>query len=179
MTIDPQKIAFRKLQLNDLALMYDWLNSPHVNRWYKRSPYTCQDICRKYEPRIRGEAPTRTFLILYGGDPIGYIQTYRISDHPHYNTHVGADEHTAGVDLFIGEVDYLHKGFGTAALRRFLEEEIFCDESFSTCLVGPEPANRAAIRCYEKVGFRYWKTVQFAGDAKDEFLMRISREDLL
>jgi RimJ/RimL family protein N-acetyltransferase len=173
--IDPDKITFRSLQIADLELMLSWLNSPHVSRWYGSGNYTYQQVFEKYAPRIRSEVPVRSFLILYADSPIGYIQTYRISDHPEYNAGIGADDQTAGVDLFIGEADYLHQGYGTAALRKFLLEIIFADESFTSCLVGPEPANKAAIRCYEKVGFNFWKTIHVPGEPENEYLMRISR----
>jgi RimJ/RimL family protein N-acetyltransferase len=178
LNVNPQIITFRKLQMDDLVLMHAWLNSPHVSRWYGSGDYTFEQIFEKYAPRIRGETPVHPNIILHAGDPIGYIQTYRISDHPYYNVHVGADTHTAGVDLFIGQADFLHKGYGTAALRKFLEEVVFTDESFTSCVVGPEPDNKAAIRCYEKVGFKYWKTIHIPEEPQDESLMRFSREEL-
>ena len=58
-------------------------------------------------PCIKGEARANPYLMIHAGKPIGYLQTYRISDHPGYNAHVGVNSDTAGVDLFIGEADYL------------------------------------------------------------------------
>ena len=117
------------------------------------------------------------FLILYARTPIGYIQSYRISNYPDYNEHVQVDEKTAGIDLFIGEDDYLHRGFGTAILTKFLAEIIFSDDSILSCVIGPEPKNKAAVRCYEKVGFRYFKTITIPDEPESEYLMRIDKEN--
>ncbi|MFC2028586.1 GNAT family N-acetyltransferase [Chloroflexota bacterium] len=171
-------MAFRKLQLDDLELLHAWLNTPHVSRWYGCKLPTYEQVFQKYAPRIKGQIPTQTYLILVDETPIGYIQTYRMSDHPEYNAHVEADEHTAGLDLFIGQADLIHKGFGTAILTRFLADVVFKDQSISSCVVGPEPDNLAAIRCYEKVGFRYYRTIHQPSEPQGEILMRIIRSEL-
>ena len=57
-------------------------------------------------PHQKG-SPCHPYLMIHAGMPIGYLQAYRMSDHPQYNAHVGVDEDTAGVDLLIGEADYL------------------------------------------------------------------------
>ena len=176
--ITPEKIAFHKLQISDLELMHKWLNTPHVSKWYGKEQRTYQQVFQKYTPRINGKASADPFLVIHAGTPIGYLQTYRISDHPDYNALVKADADTAGVDLFIGEADYLHRGFGTAMLRKFVQEVIFSDDSYSHCVIGPEPGNLAAIRCYEKVGFQYSKTIHIPGESQGEYLMSISREEL-
>ena len=85
------------------------------------------------------------------------------------------DEKTAGIDLFIGEEGYIHKGFGTAILTKLLAEIIFSDDGIMSSVIGPEPKNTTAIRCYEKVGFRYFKAIHIPGEL--EYLMRINKED--
>ena len=90
-----------------------------------------------------------------------------------------ADERTAGVDLFIGEEGYIHKGLGTVILIKYLAEVVFHDENFERCVIGPEPKNKAAIRCYEKVGFCYFKTIHILGETEPEYLMYINKENSL
>jgi aminoglycoside 6'-N-acetyltransferase len=46
-----------------------------------------------------------------------------------------------------------------------------------SCIIDPEPANRIAIRAYEKAGFRYVKTVKVPAEPQPAYLMRISRGD--
>lgn len=178
MRMNSAEINFRKLRLDDLSLMLRWLNSAFVSRWYGRGNYAYDDVLAKYGSRITGESPTEPYLICYGQTPVGYIQTYRIVDHPAYNALVQADEYTAGVDLFIGEARYANQGLGTAALRRFLKEVVFAKAGIKACVLGPDPENKAAIRVYEKVGFSYVKIISQPDGSGDEYLMRIERTDL-
>lgn len=177
--LDANGIDFRNLQIGDLHLMYKWLNTDFVIQWYEKRPVPLSDIEIKYIPRIRGEKPVRCFLILFEGDPIGYIQTYRISDFPEYAEHVNIDENSTGLDLFIGEADYIHKGLGKYIIIKFLEEMVFGATDSVSCIIGPEPKNIAAIRAYEKAGFIYTKTIQIPDENESEYIMRISKEEFL
>ena len=176
--IDKRKIQFRRLLVSDLRLMHKWLNTDFVTQWYGKRQYTYGEILEKYGKRIVGNDATDSYLIFYDGTPIGYIQTYRISDYPDYNKYIQSDENTAGVDLFIGEGDYIHKGFGAAILAKFLEKVVFCTDAIAKCIIGPEPDNKVAIRCYEKVGFQHIKTIYNPNELEQEYLMIISKEEL-
>jgi RimJ/RimL family protein N-acetyltransferase len=68
---------------------------------------------------------------------------------------------------------------GSSILRKFLRDVVFANQSIDCCVIGPEPQNKAAIKAYEKAGFRYLKTVQISGEEQPEYLMRLSREDLI
>lgn len=173
--LDPHLISFRALRASDLTMMHRWLRSPHVARWWRSAEYTYQKVEEEYVPYVEGREPVRPFVILHEDVPIGYIQGYRISHDEEYAGLVGV-EASAGVDLFIGEADYLHRGLGGPILRRFLAEEIFSDPGVEVCVIGPEPKNAAAIRAYEKVGFRYFKKIQVPGDPEPEYLMKLTRQ---
>ena len=175
---DPSRIGFEGLKGSHLPLVHRWLNSPHVSRWWYGEGSSYREVEEKYIPRIEGREPTEPYLILYGEKPIGFIQTYRISDHPEYAEQVQVDG-SADVDLFIGEKDFLHRGPGHHILRRFLAEVVFGDGETECCVIDPEPKNTAAIRAYERAGFRYLKTIQVPREPEPEYLMKISREEVL
>ncbi|MGI8855803.1 MAG: GNAT family N-acetyltransferase [Thermomicrobiales bacterium] len=177
--MDPALIDFRRMTMDDLPLLHRWLQTPHVLEWWwggVAPPY--EAVAEKYGPDIRGEEPTACYLILYAGNAIGYIQTYRISDYPEYAAAVGADEEAAGVDLLIGEEEYLHKGLGSHILRRFLRAIVFAADDIASCIIGPSEANTIAIRAYEKAGFRFFKTIPSANEPTPEYLMRLARDEL-
>ena len=177
--LDPALIGFRPLALADLPLMHRWLTTPHVARWwYDPEPITLEWVIAKYTPRIAGHVPTHCFVILHDRRPIGFIQTYRLADHPDYDRAVEAGEDAAGVDLFIGEPDAVHRGLGAPVLRRFLAEIVFARWDVASCIIGPEPKNTAAIRAYEKAGFQYLKTVQVGDEPAPEYLMRLARDEV-
>lgn len=112
----------------------------------------------KYAPRITGQEPIAPFINLYEDNPIGYIQTYKIKDYPEYSRCVQMEDDAAGMDLFIGHPEYIHRGLGSHTMAKFLPEIVFGTSDAVSCIVGPELKNKGAIRAYEKVGFRYVKT---------------------
>jgi RimJ/RimL family protein N-acetyltransferase len=164
------EIGFRPLEYADLPLMQRWRGEPHVQRFYG-PPATLEELGTKYGPRIEGKVPTRSFVMLLAGQPIGYIQSYRIEDHPDYAAAVDIGPGAVGVDLYIGEPELIHRGLGTRVLRAFLAEHVFSDPRIQCNVLGPDPENLAAIRCYEKAGFRFLKQVRVPGEEQPEWLM--------
>ena len=176
--LDPLRLSFRAMRPSDLDLMHRWLNAPHIRRWWYDEGTSRQEIENQYLPRIEGRDAAKPFVILYGERPIGYIQSYRISneDDEEYANLVDVED-SAGVDLFIGEAEYLYRGLGQHVVLNFLSEHVFSDPAIEVCVIGPEPKNTAAIRAYEKAGFRFFKTIQIPGPAP-EYLMKLTREEL-
>ena len=174
--LDSAEIGFRKLSVDDMPLMHKWLNTDFVIQWYGKKRRSLEEVTEHYATRVNGEMLTKSFLILYEESPIGYIQAYRIQDDPDYSACVQLEEDAAGVDLFIGEEDYIHKGLGAVVLKKFLSEIVFESFPVESCIIGPEPENKVAIRAYEKAGFRYLKTAQVTGEDQPEYLMRVGKE---
>jgi aminoglycoside 6'-N-acetyltransferase len=164
------------MNLDDLPLMHRWVNTPHVSEWWDALP-TLDAVAAKYTPRIRGTEPTCSFIVEMGARPVGYIQSYRIADYPDYARHLGSDDRAVGVDLLIGEFEFVGQGVGSAVLKEFLRTVVFANEWPTECVIGPETENHRAIRSYQKVGFSYWKTVQVPGERAPEYLMRITRRE--
>lgn len=175
--MNPARISFSPLRLSDLDLMHRcWLNTPHVQRWWSPEGASYEEIEAEYRPLTEDKDATRPFVILHENKPIGYIQFYPISDDEEYANLVAMKD-SAGVDLFIGEEEYLHRNLGQHILRRFLAEQVFSDLGMETCVIGPEPKNTAAIRAYEKAGFRFFKTIQVPTEPEPEYLMKLTREE--
>jgi len=176
-------ITFRPLVEADLPLMHRWLGTDHVSEWYPIDdvPKPPLELVRShYLPMIRGDQPSRGYLISLDDSPVGFIQAYLVRDHPEYAAAVQVQDGAAGIDLFIGEEDAVHRGLGPRILRRFLREIVFGELDAPACIIGPQPQNKAAIRAYEKAGFVYLKTVLTPGSPGDgqEHLMRIEPGDL-
>ena len=174
MSDDPQ-IGFRPLELDDLELMHHWLKKDFVARWWPGWP-TREQVKAKYLPRIEGREPTKCYIIGLDGKPVGFIQCYYIRDWPDYA--IGPEGATAaGIDLFLGDQRYAYQGLGPRVIRRFLGELVFAQYDVDSCIIGPAQNNHAAIRAYEKAGFRYLKTVSIPGELEPEYLMRIMRSE--
>lgn len=172
-------ISFRRLSASDLVFMHKWLSCDFVIEWYGKKKWTFEEIEKKYTQYINNEKPTQGYLILYDKLPIGYIQTYKIYDYPEYAKLVDIHENASGLDLFIGEAEYFHKGLGKFVIDRFLREVIFVSSDSVSCILGPEPKNIVAIRAYEKVGFKYIKTIQTDDEDETEYIMKINKDQFI
>lgn len=169
-------ISFRRLRHSEIPLIHRWLHTPHVARWWYEDVGTFEEVEKQYSAYIDGRENVEPYLILHEESPIGYIQTYSISIEEEYAKLVGVED-AAGLDLFIGEEEFLHRGLGSRIIRRCLEQIIFSDERYEACVIGPEPKNESAIRAYGKVGFRYFKTVRVPGEPEPEYLMKLTRKE--
>lgn len=163
--------AFRFLTADDLPRMHAWLNTEHVARWWRDAPASLEETVRTFGPLLHGATNTTAFIAEYDGQPVGYLQRY----FPHLEIdHWGRQElppGIAGIDLFIGEPELVGRGFGPVMVRAFLRRVVFADPTVPSCLIDPDPANGAAIRAYEKVGFRHFRTIGPPEHGEPAYLM--------
>ena len=106
------------------------------------------------------------------------FQHYRIAHDPEYAEALSLGEDAVGVDLFIGESDLIGRGHGPRMVVQFLRDVAFPFHGIDVCVIGPSVKNVAAIRAYEKAGFRAFREVQVPGEGDPEFLMRLTAADL-
>jgi hypothetical protein len=109
------------------------------------------------------------------GPPIGYIQTYRVADHPEYAATIGEVEGIS-VDLFIGAADHLGIGWGRLILVKFLNEiafPLFPEEN--VCWIYHEKLNQRALRASKAAGFRYVR--DFVEDGIQKELLRLGKDE--
>ena len=146
-------IRFKPLEFSDIPTIHQWFNKPHVQAFYSLKPWTEAEVFEKLKPYILSDKPVNGFVVLMNQQPIGYVQYYKVKDYPWVNQNLSEDiiEHGAGMDLFIGEEQFIGKGLGSDIISEFLDTIIW--PQFQYCLVDPDVNNRAAIRCYEKLKF--------------------------
>ena len=113
-----------------------------------------------------------TFIILFNNQDIGFIQTYFLDDFSPYMI----KDTSKGVDLFIGEQNFLHKGYGKDILRSFIKNYIFIDERVQYVVIDPELNNKIAIKAYHKAGFEHINTAIDKLNKKMTYYMVLSRE---
>lgn len=161
--------------------MRAWLLRPHVRQWFDDVPTVAypDHAISEYRTAIRGEDPTDLFVIELDGRPIGVLQSYRIDDHPEYAAQLALRRPAVGMDLFIGEPDLTGRGHGPTLIRAFLRDVAFPRYGVDLCVIGPTASNAAAIRAYEKAGFRFLKTYLEPDSREQEhYLMELTREEL-
>ncbi len=152
-----------------------------MRRWYDdvAGDTYPDDTIAEYRLAMRGADPTDYFVVELDGRPIGEIQSYRIDDHPDYAAMVALGRPAMGIDLFIGEPELIGRGHGPALIRAFLRDVGFARYGVDLCVIGPTKSNVAAIRAYDKAGFRFLKNyLEPESREPQHYLMELSRAEL-
>lgn len=153
------RLKFRALTSNDFPLLLEWLSKEHVKQWWDDGEDTPEKVARNYGEEEEGLERFILFEVEESGEkPIGYFQHYLVPDG------------SIGIDQFIGEEDYINRGVGTKAIRIFVEM-IMRKHQPTSIILDPSPENKRVIRCYEKVGFRYYESKE--GEGGSAYMMRL------
>lgn len=147
-------VGFRPLRRDDLKLVHEWLQRPHVARWWNDGERTFDEVAGHCLPAIEGAESTDHYVIELDRLPVGFIETYLVVDYPEWEAIVQVGEGVAGVDLFIAESDLTGKGLGTEVLRRFVDEVVFAVPRTTACVADVDVDNAASLRAFSKAGFR-------------------------
>jgi RimJ/RimL family protein N-acetyltransferase len=151
-------IEFKPFQYEHLPLWEKWVHLPHVKKvWFIEGYETIDYIHQK----IKGNGYDYPFVIFIDHCPIGYIVCCDLYAYctlcPNPKGIFTKEEPgTFCMDLFIAEVDYLNKGYGTQVVTAFIKY-IFDHFPAQMILIDPAVTNKRAIRCYEKAGFKFIK----------------------
>lgn len=138
--------TFRPVSLQDLPMIAAWLKTPHVAKWWGND---LQQELDDIESHIHSVS-VWPYIVECDSKPIGYIQSYDPHleiNHPYQDQPTG----TIGIDLSIGDPDFIGKGHGPRLIDTFVRK-LFA-QGVPRVIIDPDPANFAAIRAYEKAGF--------------------------
>lgn len=141
-------ISFKPLSSDDFPKLLQWLNAPHVQKWWDKFVWTMEMVKDKYTGYIESE-DINCYIINLEEKPIGLIQIYKVDKFPPAKHKAILPKNIWGVDMFIGEESLLGKGIGSAALKLFIEK--YAD--FEYLLIDPHKDNLPAIKTYQKCGF--------------------------
>ncbi|GAF23211.1 aminoglycoside 6'-N-acetyltransferase [Bacillus sp. JCM 19047] len=142
--------TIRPLKQGDKAFLLKWLTTEEVLAFYegRDRQFTEALIQEKFyadteEDRWIGEV---------GGVPIAYLQSYQLTVGDKRTYGYSVYQSVYGMDLFIGEVTYWNKGFGSAFIH-LLIARIREKDAAAIVTVDPRVKNVRAIACYKKCGF--------------------------
>jgi AacA4 family aminoglycoside N(6')-acetyltransferase len=148
-----ERICLRLMFEQDLAMLHEWLNRPHVLEWWGGQRPTLGMVREKYEPRIMAEEQVTPYIALLDDKPFAFAQTYVVTGSGGGWWAGETDPGARGIDQFIADPNLLGKGFGTALVSA-MADLLFADPSVSRIQADPAPSNTRAIHVYEKAGFR-------------------------
>lgn len=170
MSPDRRAISFIPVAVEHFPLLRKWMALPHMREWWGEPEPELGYI----RDMVEGRDTTRPFLIAVNGTPVGYIQYWFIGhhqnqewllDHP-WLAQLPSD--AIGVDLSIGETEWLSVGLGSSALALFVSK--LRAEGHETIVIDPDKKNARAIRAYTKAGFK--PVPQLIGKTGNELIMQ-------
>jgi RimJ/RimL family protein N-acetyltransferase len=146
----------------DLQLFERWLRSPHVVRWWGNPDLQLKTL----EQRSKETHA----LITADGRPVGYLCWQRPSrEELEAAGLTDLSKDLVDIDILIGEPELLGRGVGPQALVLLLAR--LRGEGVGFAGVGTSISNRAAIRAYEKAGFRLFKDFSEPGSGPCRYLV--------
>ncbi|MGC8669236.1 MAG: GNAT family N-acetyltransferase [Chthonomonadales bacterium] len=167
-------IYLRPLHRTDLGERYQsWLNDPDVSRYLETAhfPQTLTAMEAFYE----SIAASRDNLFLAIADRATDLHIGNIKLGPINWVH-----RSGTLGLLIGERDYWGRGCGTEATR-LVVEHAFYNLNLHRVDLGVYAEHTAAVRMYEKVGFKVEgclrKALFHEGQYKDHLLMAILKDE--
>ena len=130
-----ERVLLRRGRPEDAEGLFQIRNEPEVVRWWGSDEI--EEISDQFIEADEG------FVIEADGEVVGALQ-YHEEDDPMYRH--------AGIDIFLTASRH-GQGLGTEAIR-LLARHLFEERGHHRLTIDPAADNAAAIRAYEKVGFR-------------------------
>lgn len=134
--------SFKKVTLDDLALLKAWRSAPHVLEWWDAGEaYNEADLA---DPRVA------RWIVSIAEHPFAFMQDYTVHgwDTHHFS---GLPKGSRGIDQFIGDPDMIGLGHGQGFIGARMQ--MLFDEGAPVIAIDPHPDNKRAIAVYKKLGF--------------------------
>lgn len=147
-------LTLRLLHADDLPLLHDWLNRPHIVEWWggEAERPSLDEVLRDHHPDAMAAEGVTPYIVMLDGDPVGFAQSYVAMGSGEGWWEDETDPGVRGIDQFLADASRLNQGLGTRMVRA-LAGHLFADPAVTKLQTDPSPQNHSAIRCYEKAGF--------------------------
>ncbi len=147
------RLAFRPMTEDDFAVVARWHSAPHVSAWWDPRSRDEESVRARYTPRVRGDEPTRMWVVEVDGEAAGFLQDYRVGDHPDYAVRT-QDPEAVGFDYAIAEPARVGHGLGTRMIWEFCRDVLRRDYPDAVhFLASPSHRNAPSLRVLAKCGF--------------------------
>src|SRR5258708_6034251 len=129
---------FRPMSEADLPLVKRWLGEPHVMQWWRGTCEQLEIVSGDFEVEVMDQ-----FIGARDDRPFGYLQCYNPEVWPDNGLGVHPNG-TWGIDQFIGELNMVDRGHGSAFIRSFIDRLLAAGATRAR--TDPDPANARALR---------------------------------
>ena len=162
----------RPARAADIPVLCKWDNEPHVIQATSSSGTVVQDDDWEDELAPRDDG-TSHWIGQVGDTPIGVMQ---IIDPARERTHYWGEceNNLRAIDIWIGEKEFLNKGFGSR-MYLWAISECFAPDEVTAIVIDPLSNNEAAHRFYKRFGFQFVEQRLFDDDS-DCFVFRLERK---
>jgi len=147
------RIVLRPMRLSDVALLDLWDRQPHVIAATSDDAHQTKAFGDLSWPdELSRVAPDNQYFIAeLDGRPIGAMQIIDpCSEQTHYWGEI--EPNLRAIDIWIGAVDDLGKGYGETMMRRAFQM-CFADPAVNAILIDPLASNVRAHKFYQRLGF--------------------------
>ena len=143
--LNGQRLVLRPLEKEDLVHIRRWANDPEVRRLTGEvTPMTSTGAERFFE-KVNSDPDRVWFVIVLKADGRVIGEAGLLRMFPAWRT--------TDLSIILGEKDAWGQGYGTEAIRLLLDYAFGC-LNFHRVAIGVVGFNTAALRFYEKVGFK-------------------------
>lgn len=168
---DDPTLALEALKESDLPQIRRWLAQPHLAYvWNPPDEGVASIAAYMTEPHIA------SYLIVEASRPIGYLQVYHANPDEFWAAQ-SLPRETYGLDLFIGVPELLGRRRGSRAVRLAVRH-LSALPNAARLHTDPSPDNAAAIRVYEKAGFRKVREID-TPDGRSLYMILEPRQAIL
>ena len=171
MEIEGERVILRPVLPSDFPKIVEWTKAQEVGHYMEDDSYpeNLGDCQEWYQAQQSSRHLRRLVITTRDGVPIGDIEL----------DHITWRNGDAELRIRIGEGDYRGKGYGAESVIALLSYA-FGEMKLSRIYLRVASTNQAAIRCYEKAGFKKeGKLIRTKGAPKLRkiYLMRILKDE--
>lgn len=164
---DPARLALRALERGDLDFLSRMLAEPDVAAWFGDP----EEELEEFEAHM-GSHYVTPFLIISGGTPAGYFQTYHANAEAFWQN-FGVPCETFGMDLSLNGT-HRGRGLGRAAIA-LMTARLWRMPEVTRLQIDPDPRNMRAIRAYAACGFTARGVFPGYGEQSEMLYMTLER----
>ena len=166
--IETRRTYLRELREEDASQEYcEWLNDPTVNKFLETKSETVKGL--KLYIKSKRESPDCLFLGIFSKDTDRHIGNVKLEP-------IDRNDKKVVLGVLIGNKSYWGRGIYTEVIKS-VTEYAFSNLGLEKVCLGVISENKAAIRCYQKAGFRIDTTerraIRYGGRLYDKVIMSV------